>query len=957
MTAQNFSWVETHKQLVDFLKTKENDQLGLIGLLKSVGISPFNDKTGPDAHDTELEEIDPFTFFCYIYKYGSEKRLSLLQAIAEKLNLSVPQDEKGIPSAQAQKVWLFPYKLERTNNEIERLWSFFHKVIADDVSDADFEDILQIKGTGKTKVTEALFYINPEKYLPINGPTKPYIKLVLGIEPKFNSFRAYQALLEKVKEKTNLPFYELSYEAWKWNKDGQSPNYWIFQGNPKVFDFKTALREEILSDWTVSAHKDKIKAGDKVILWITGKSAGCYALAEVTSKPHQKSESADKHLWKTDDKSALKVDIEITHNWVDEPILKEDIDDEPGLKELKVGNQGTNFSATEDEYETLLAMKKNNTSNVKYWLYAPGENASKWDEFYEEGIMGLGWESLGDLAQYKTKEEIAKRLREVEKTKSSKKNDANANYDFYQGISIGDVIIAKKGRSEYLGYGIVTSDYIFDTQRDDFKKIRKVVWKKRGHWDEPDKDIVLKTLTDITKYPKYVKKLVEMIGIGENQETKNHLNQPLNQILYGPPGTGKTYTLKTKYFERYTTKETSLTKAQYFEEVVRGLTWWQVVTLALLEKNNQKVSELVDNHWVAHKSKISESKNVRATLWGTLQMHTIQESNTVAYTQRLAPLIFDKNKDKTWQIIEDELKEQAPEIFDILEDYQNFKPNPDNIIKRYVFTTFHQSFSYEDFIEGIKPMISEMESSDVVQYVIEDGVFKELCRRAESDPGNRYAIFIDEINRGNVSAIFGELITLIETDKRKGMDNGMSATLPYSKKPFSVPPNVDIYGTMNTADRSVEALDTALRRRFSFVEMMPRPELLRQINPHQGVIEDIDLVEVLQTMNDRIEVLVDRDHTIGHSYFMKVNSAEDLKNVFKDKVIPLLQEYFFGDYGKMEMVIGSYFFAEKTTPVTFAVQNHNYHDLPKRYLLKDLAAEDFDIVQAMHALLGKTETP
>ncbi|MCH8546334.1 MAG: AAA family ATPase [Cryomorphaceae bacterium] len=605
-------------------------------------------------------------------------------------------------------------------------------------------------------------------------------------------------------------------------------------------------------------------------------------------------------------------------------------------------------------YQTMMkdeVIANYNTENaVKYWVFAPGQNASKWDEFYEQGIMGLGWDNLGDLTQFDTKEEIEKRLKELENTKKSKKNDANANFDFYKSISIGDIIIAKKGRSEYLGYGIVTSDYFYDKQRNDYRKVRKVDWKKRGHWDEPDKDVVLKTLTDITKYPNYVNKLIKLLGIEEEYEEKKS-NHPLNQILYGPPGTGKTYTLKTKYFDRYITKETALTKEEYFEEVVRGLTWWQVVALALLEKNNQKVSDLVENHWVAHKSKISESKNVRATLWGTLQMHTIQESETVAYTQRLAPLIFDKNKDKTWQIMEDDVKEQTPELIDILEDYQNFKPNPDNIIQRYVFTTFHQSFSYEDFIEGIKPVISEIESGNSVQYKIEDGVFKELCRRAASDPNNRYAIFIDEINRGNVSAIFGELITLIETDKRKGAENSLSATLPYSKSLFTVPSNVDIYGTMNTADRSVEALDTALRRRFSFVEMMPNPSLLKQNADHQGIIEGIDLADVLQTINDRIEVLVDRDHTIGHSYFLKVNNSADLKNAFKDKIIPLLQEYFFGDYGKMEMVIGAYFFEEKKDKVSFAVQQHNYYDLPKRYLLKDLSSEDFDIIQAMRGLL------
>lgn len=495
------------------------------------------------------------------------------------------------------------------------------------------------------------------------------------------------------------------------------------------------------------------------------------------------------------------------------------------------------------------------------------------------------------------------------------------------------------------------SDYFYDDERESHKKIRKVDWKKKGSWKEPNKDIVLKTLTDITQYHEYVERLKEFIGIEETAITKK-INTPLNQILYGPPGTGKTFKLKSDYFPKYTTTEETITKDVHFENTVRDCSWWQVIAIALIQLGKSKVSDIAEHPWVIQKTKLSNSKTIRPTLWGQLQSHTVETCEYVNVKSKQQPFIFNKSEDSNWEILEEEVKEQIPEIYEIIDSVENFKPNPNKEIKRYTFTKFHQSFNYEDFIEGIKPVMNDEDGTSEVAYQIEEGMFKDICKRAEIDPNNRYAIFIDEINRGNVSAIFGELITLIEPDKRLGAENEMKVKLPYSKTYFGVPSNLDIYGTMNTADRSVEALDTALRRRFSFVEMMPKPELLKDKGKDEnGIIDGINLVDLLQTINERIEILVDRDHTIGHSYFINVKSASDLKNVFKDKVIPLLQEYFFGDYQKMEMVIGSYFFEKINNNVKFAVDNHEYNELPKRYVLKDLTNDDFDITEALKQLI------
>ena len=209
------------------------------------------------------------------------------------------------------------------------------------------------------------------------------------------------------------------------------------------------------------------------------------------------------------------------------------------------------------------------------------------------------------------------------------------------------------------------------------------------------------------------------------------------------------------------------------------------------------------------------------------------------------------------------------------------------------FVTFHQNYAYEDFIEGIRPVLDKNE----LAYELRDGIFKKIAERARKRPNVGYVLIIDEINRGNIAKIFGELITLIEPSKRLDRDDEAKARLPYSQELFGVPPNLHLIGTMNTADRGILLLDAALRRRFDFVEKMPDTSHIADD------IEGVNGQDLLMAINRRIVENLDRDHQIGHTYLIGVKTLDELAHAFQTQIIPLLQEYFYDDWEKMHNVL------------------------------------------------------
>jgi hypothetical protein len=387
-------------------------------------------------------------------------------------------------------------------------------------------------------------------------------------------------------------------------------------------------------------------------------------------------------------------------------------------------------------------------------------------------------------------------------------------------------------------------------------------------------------------------------------------DKPKNLILYGPPGTGKTHRIR-ELFARYTDEPTKVDRDAWLQDRLAEFGWRNVIAAVLAEIGRPaRVPEIRNHVWTMAKIKERgrHPSSVQSTLWGYLQEHTPESNEHVKTAIRREPFIFSKTSVGAWELVPEwqELDEESAELLRIV------RAGPQESldrIHRFKVVTFHPSYTYEDFVRGIRPV--PLGDTGTTGFRPVDGIFKKICDEAHLNPEKRYAIFIDEINRANIAKVFGELITLIEPDKRAEFDKdgrllaGMAVQLPLgeregaSERPFGVPKNLDIYGTMNTADRSIALLDIALRRRFEFEEVQP------DYSKVKFSIDGIEVDQLLRTINDRLEYLLDRDHRIGHAYLMHCDTLDGLKSAFERKIIPLLQEYFFDDFSRVALVLAT----------------------------------------------------
>ena len=562
--------------------------------------------------------------------------------------------------------------------------------------------------------------------------------------------------------------------------------------------------------------------------------------------------------------------------------------------------QGVDFPLLLAQDIVYQNMNKENEDTTKhYWLYSPGEQAVKWEEFYNEGIMAIGWDELGDLENYTDRKSILEALINNYGGGEDQRNNVSAIDDFCNGenkINIGDIVIAKKGTKTLLGYGKVISDYYFDEERVAYKHCREVKWLKKGVWDA-NNNLPTKTLTDVTTYNsdiegiKYAQYLLNIMN-GNTQAQEDNLVIKLLKykpqiILQGPPGTGKTREAKriAKALLGLGENDSLEGNEQFkliqfhpsysYEDFVRGI----------VAKPNEEGNGIVYtaenkilgafakeafNNW--HKAQQSTQTLKEEEVFEAFIEHIKEElaqSEDYKYPLTEAVYLFDaddkrfKYKGDNWEVHSKGLNMKFSEIKKIIDSNTTERKD---IIKNYNLEALTRQMStyflrivekYYEFRENYKPTVDKI-------------------------PLKNYILVIDEINRANLSAVLGELIYALEY-------RGEAVQSMYAiegENNLILPPNLYIIGTMNTADRSVGHIDYAIRRRFAFVNILPK-DLTNELGDQ---FESVLFAKVTNLFNTNLSSEFKKEEVqLGHSYFITKNTPIGIRWEYEIK--PILLEY------------------------------------------------------------------
>lgn len=605
--------------------------------------------------------------------------------------------------------------------------------------------------------------------------------------------------------------------------------------------------------------------------------------------------------------------------------IKEIIISDPFIQQYRQNNTENNLY-TDESLHLLIqdfmycSVTYNHTSKKRYWLYSPGESAYKWDEFYDLGIMALGWDELQDLNSYSNGDEINKALYDAYGGNVNKFNATIANDEFINSMSIGDIIIVKKGRKQLVGFGEVGSDYYYDADREDYKHVRKVEWKKKGEWNI-DQHMVVKTLTDITGYDsglddgkKYYEYLLSMMNNNstkyENEHIVNLLRYKRQIILQGPPGTGKTREAKLIAKEMLGLKSTDDLKnneqfkiiqfhpSYTYEDFVRGIVAESKGDKIEYKNDNKILGEFADAAFKNYLDSKKIPEQISKENWVNTQYIKFKESIQKEIETDNEVLIKEGTKPKITFVEDDSLRvnrysNENDSVLvkdsDIINGYiglylseMTSKIRDNELLSKSARSGMY--YLYQNLVEKFKKYLDE----NNLQYSVTNET-----ERIEKKP---YILIIDEINRANLSSVLGELIYALEY-RGEEVESMYSVDDSLTKNKLILPPNLYIIGTMNTADRSVGHIDYAIRRRFAFVDVMP--EKLQDNDEIYFNTNDFTKISALfNKINVSKEFEIDAVQ-IGHSYFIvkKEDAIDEVKRneLFKMKmdyeVKPILLEY------------------------------------------------------------------
>jgi 5-methylcytosine-specific restriction protein B len=564
-----------------------------------------------------------------------------------------------------------------------------------------------------------------------------------------------------------------------------------------------------------------------------------------------------------------------------------------------------------------------------FWLYSPGVNAVMWDEFYQEGIMGLGWRELGNLKQYKTKEEIANKLKELSDEDKEFVNDSLANWQFVNELKKGDVVYAKKGKLMIVGRGIVQSDYFYDSNDKKYSHKRKVNWDRIPEFDFSLP--IVKTLTKITDKTDLIKKIE---GFIKSTDRKNYWFLIANPSIWS---FGEIEAGETQFYSIKNSRGNKRRIAANYENASKGdkVIGYEatpvkavVAELEIVDKDEEniyfkKIRDLpvqIDYDSLKNDETLSSMEFFEKKMGSLFKLTEVEYNHIMDLTEETSIAPTSISVEHVDYSDNDFLKEVFLDRGTLLKLKRLLKKKKNLILQgppgvgktfmakklayafleekavdRVKMIQFHQNYTYEDFVIGFKPKEEG--------FSLEKGIFHKLCQKARENPDKKYFIIIDEINRGNISKIFGELLMLIEADKRGEEYN---VKLSYSHEDFHVPENLYIIGLMNTADRSLAIIDYALRRRFVFYTVQPgfKTESFKAYQERLESVHFDKLIEAVDQLNEEVikeDRTLGKDYQIGHSFFcnldpVKMKNGEDkreLEMIIECEIEPLLYEYWF----------------------------------------------------------------